>query len=217
MIEKIKSFNKPELYNWLKTEAGVNDKEYFFAEFEGGLELHQVPEEYVEYLTFIKNKNFISYMNIGIGNGGSFIIESYIQPNLKRAVAVDNTSYGRLTNKEHINQRINWLKNNSSISIDFYNMSSKEYFDKYNEKFDIIFIDGDHSYNGVKLDFDNCVNRINDGGFIVFHDINAKARNTCCPGVVRLWNEIKNDQSMEFVFGNHCGIGIWQKPTIFVA
>ena len=99
MIEKIKSFNKPELYNWLKTEAGVNDKEYFFAEFEGGLELHQVPEEYVEYLTFIKNKNFISYMNIGIGNGGSFIIESYIQPNLKRAVAVDNTSYGRLTSE----------------------------------------------------------------------------------------------------------------------
>lgn len=206
MIEKIKNFDKETLYNWLKNEAGVNNGEHFSA-YEGGLELQQIPEEYSEYLFFLKNKKFNSYMNIGIGNGGSFLIESYIQQNLKRSVAVDNTSYGRFTNLENINQRIEWLKQNSDISVGFYNMNSKDYFENYNEIFDIIFIDGDHEYEGVKLDFDNCIDRIPEGGYLVFHDINSYL----CPGVVRLWNEIKNEKSIEFIFGTKCGIGIWKK------
>jgi hypothetical protein len=206
MIEKIKNFSQEEIYKWLKTEAGVNNGQHFGAH-EGGLELQQIPEEYCQYLNFLKSNNFESYMNIGIGNAGSFMVETYIQPNLKRSVAVDNTSYGRFTNMDHIKQRINWLKENTEISIEFFNMNSKVYFDNQDEKFDIIFIDGDHEYEGVKLDYDNCVNRLNDGGYLVFHDV----KSLLCPGVVRLWNEIKNENCIEFVFGPKCGIGLWKK------
>jgi precorrin-6B methylase 2 len=206
MIEKIKNFKQEEIYHWLKNEAGVNNGQHFGA-FEGGLELQQIPEEYCQYLNFLQSNNFESYMNIGIGNGGSFMVETYIQPNLKRSVAVDNTSYGRFTNMEHINQRINWLKENTDISIEFFNMNSKDYFDTQDEKFDIIFIDGDHEYEGVKLDYDNCVNRLNEGGYLVFHDIHSYL----CAGVVKLWNEIKNPNCIEFIFGPKCGIGLWRK------
>jgi precorrin-6B methylase 2 len=206
MISKIKNLTKEELYNWLKNEAGVNNGAHFGA-FEGGIELQQVPEEYVNYLEFLRENNFTSYMNIGIGNGGSFMTEVYIQNNLKRAVAVDNTSYGVFTSIERINQRINWLKENSSASVEFYNMNSADYFRDYFEKFDVIFIDGDHEYPGVKLDYDNCIDRLNDGGYLIFHDITSVA----CPGVVRLWNEIKKEDSLEFVFGRNCGIGVWKK------
>lgn len=206
MISKIRKLNKDELYNWLKNEAGVNNGNHFGA-YEGGIELQQIPEEYVEYLTFLRNKKFNSYMNVGIGNCGSFMTEVYIQEGLKRAVAVDNTSYGQFTNMERINERFQWIRDNTELSLDFYNMDSIDYYKNNNEKFDIIFIDGDHSYEGVKLDYENCLLILNDGGYIVLHDINSIA----CPGVIRLWNEIKNENSLEFIKSNNCGIGIWKK------
>ena len=40
------------------------------------------------------------------------------------------------------------------------------------DKIDILFIDGDHSYDGIVEDFNNYVDFVNDGGFIVFDDYN---------------------------------------------
>jgi hypothetical protein len=147
-------------------------------------------------------------MNIGIGNCGSFMVEIIMQSkHLKRAVAVDNTSYGIYTNVILINERIEWLKKNTTISIDFFNMDSSNYFKSNNEKFDVIFIDGDHTYDGVKLDFEKSLALLNENGYLVFHDINS----IYCSGVVNLWNEIKNENCIEFVKANKCGIGLWQK------
>jgi predicted O-methyltransferase YrrM len=205
MIKKIINLNKEELYQWLKFDAGVNNGKHFGA-YEGGLELQQVPEEYVEYLWFLKTINLKSYLNVGIGNGGSFMVESYIQSNCKRCVAVDNTSYGKFTNINNINARLTWLKENTDKSIEFFNMNSSDFFKSNTEKFDIIFIDGDHTYNGVKQDYENALNFINNGGYIIFHDIGSAQ----CEGVVRIWNEIKNENSKEFIFSTVCGIGIIQ-------
>jgi hypothetical protein len=51
-------------------------------------------------------------------------------------------------------------------------MTSDDFF-KFNKgKFDIIFIDGLHTYEQVKTDFENSLSIINDGGVIVLHDMN---------------------------------------------
>ena len=39
------------------------------------------------------------------------------------------------------------------------------------KKLDFLFIDGDHNYDGVKLDFLNYRHLVRDGGMIAFHDI----------------------------------------------
>jgi predicted O-methyltransferase YrrM len=44
--------------------------------------------------------------------------------------------------------------------------------DKLNFKTDILFIDGDHSYDGVKFDFENYEKYVNLGGYIIFDDYN---------------------------------------------
>lgn len=36
--------------------------------------------------------------------------------------------------------------------------------------FDILYIDGDHSYEGVKTDYDRHVGRVKDGGIVLIHD-----------------------------------------------
>jgi len=77
-------------------------------------------------------------------------------------------------------------------------------------KFDILFIDGDHSYEGVKQDFEMYSPLVKDRGLILMHDItNANE------GVPQFWKEIKYPKiSFEFGIlkrGILPGLGIAQK------
>jgi cephalosporin hydroxylase len=63
---------------------------------------------------------------------------------------------------------------------------------------DLLFIDGDHSYAGVKADFSNFSPLVGTGGLIVFHDIVRDLGSRCgtptqhyTGGVPTFWEEIK--------------------------
>lgn len=58
-------------------------------------------------------------------------------------------------------------------------------------KLDLLFIDGDHSYEGVKKDFEMYSSLVRRGGIIAFHDIVEHPPETGCE-VSRFWNEIKS-------------------------
>lgn len=50
--------------------------------------------------------------------------------------------------------------------LDLYVMTTKEFAKKYsNREYDYIHIDGDHSYKGVKLDFDLFWSKLTKGDF----------------------------------------------------
>jgi predicted O-methyltransferase YrrM len=53
------------------------------------------------------------------------------------------------------------------------------------EKLDLLFIDGDHSYEGVKSDFDMYSPFVRSGGLVAFHDILS-------PHVCDYWGEVKS-------------------------
>ncbi|MGD0352434.1 MAG: class I SAM-dependent methyltransferase [Dehalococcoidia bacterium] len=55
---------------------------------------------------------------------------------------------------------------------------------------DFVFIDGDHSYEGVKTDFEMFSRLVRRGGIIALHDIVIKPAVTGCE-VSRFWDEIK--------------------------
>lgn len=85
--------------------------------------------------------------------------------------------------------------------------------DTYNKvkdiKFDLMFIDGDHTYEGVKKDFEMYVPLLKDGGLILMHDtINDNE------GVKDFWKEIKYPKvNLEFgksIRGIIPGMGIVQ-------
>jgi predicted O-methyltransferase YrrM len=46
---------------------------------------------------------------------------------------------------------------------------------KKNQKFDVIFIDGDHRFDYVLLDFTLCDHILSDNGYIIFHDVGMPA------------------------------------------
>lgn len=68
------------------------------------------------------------------------------------------------------------------------------------QKIDFIFIDGDHSYEGVKADFEHYLPFLNNGADIFFHD--ALAKRFMPPidsGVSRFIKEIENNPSLTLI------------------
>ena len=61
-----------------------------------------------------------------------------------------------------------------------------------NEKIDFLFIDGDHSYEGVRKDWEMYGPLVKKGGIVVFHDVQYMAVNP--PVEVKLlWDELKKE------------------------
>ena len=58
------------------------------------------------------------------------------------------------------------------------------------EKVDFLFIDGDHTYQGVKQDFQMYSPLVKKGGIVAVHDIVTHDPASGCE-VDRFWNEIK--------------------------
>ena len=64
---------------------------------------------------------------------------------------------------------------------------------------DLLFIDGDHTYDGVRRDYEMYSPLVKPGGVIVFHDICTHAAELNCH-VDQFWNELKQDRAhLEFV------------------
>ena len=73
---------------------------------------------------------------------------------------------------------------------------------------DFLFIDGDHSYDGVKSDFEMYSPLVNEGGIIVFHDCCYHMSET--EEVDIYWREIKENRSYVEIKGteNSTGMGV---------
>lgn len=73
--------------------------------------------------------------------------------------------------------------------------------------FQVILIDGDHSYEGVKQDFNDYKELLDVGGYIIFHDV----LNMSC-GVPKFWNKVKNNKKYESLTLNYgAGMGVLRK------
>ena len=194
--------NEEELIDWIRNVVGSNNKDHFKTNVIDNLEVQQVPEEYSKLLLFLKEVNAESYLEVGVGKGGSFLLNTLIQKNLKVSHAVDLCTY-HLNQDVDINNKIEYLRKNTNLDVNFFNMSSDDFYSSNTNKYDIIFVDADHSYRGVAKDVFNSIPFISDkGGYIILHDIEG------CEGVKKIWDEMKEYQHKSYIFSTTCGIGI---------
>jgi len=92
------------------------------------------------------------YLEIGIGDGVNF---NKINCNYKSNV---DPFMDERSGQTHKNPPIN-------------KMTSDDFFKISKDKFDIIFVDGLHTYEQTLLDIKNSLSSINEDGFVIAHDI----------------------------------------------
>ena len=184
-------------------EQPIEMSEYF----DKGLKIWQYPNQLSKFAEWLYELSIKSYLEIGCRWGGTFIFNNEIiikkTPNLK-SYACD------LIDKSDLLKEYSNIHNFEYIHGSSQDSEIVKYFETI--KPNMVFIDGDHGYEGVKHDF-TIFENIQDTKYIVFHDIVSDA----CNGVVVFWNEIKKDQRfdhIEFidqydsVIGSYLGIGI---------
>ena len=115
-----------------------------------------------------------------------------------------------------------WKKNDSfrhfnklgvAKFINTHIMTTKEFASLYPHKtFQYVYIDGDHSFKGVTLDYQLFWPRVQKFGFMVFHDVVAKGfLDKGKFGVWKFWKKIQSDHKVLLPFPISSGLGILQK------
>lgn len=75
------------------------------------------------------------------------------------------------------------------------------------ESIDLLHIDGLHTYDAVKEDYETWHSKVRPGGIIIFHDIQARMLDF---GAWQFWQEI-SQQTESFTFNQGFGLGVIRK------
>jgi predicted O-methyltransferase YrrM len=153
----------------------------------------QVESELRRFLELIKSEGVTSYLEVGVGRGDTFHEVVSSLPKGSRAVAVDlpASSWGFEDSRQQLQAVIDDLCANYDVRVIFGDSKAPEVIASAAGKYDCVFIDGDHSYEGVRSDY---LNYGPMGRIVAFHDISFEKNHSEPWGgidVKRFWNELK--------------------------
>lgn len=164
----------------------------------------QIDKEFIPFLSYIKDLNLINFLEIGTSLGGAFYALSQVIGGKAISIDLPNGTFGGIP-LENMGKRNAILKkeckNTYFLAENSQNLDTVKRVESIlkNEKLDLCFIDGDHTYPGVLLDFLLYKNLVKENGLIVFHDIkNTERHKSLNCNVSILWNQLKGKKK-EFV------------------
>ena len=180
----------------------------------------QIQEEILELLRILDERKPKIIIEIGLGRGGTFFLFSRVASEDATLISIDLPG-GRFGGEP--NWRVPLYKafrlpkqKLHLIRADSHNQKTLEKLKAIlnGRKIDFLFIDGDHTYRGVKKDFEMYSPLVKESGIIAFHDIVGHPPETGCE-VSRFWEEIKEKYEHQEIVKDWAqswaGIGIIHK------
>ncbi len=187
----------PYCFIKIKTLRFKNFSELVNFSFNTSLAPMQVKSEIISLLEIIKNNKPKIVMEIGTATGGTLFLFSQVLPKDAFIISLDlpGGDFGGGYPWWNIILYKSFAKNKQIIKLireDSHDIKILKKIKKIlgNNKIDFLFIDGDHTYNGVKKDFELYKNLVKGGGIVAFHDIVPSSSENNCQ-VSKFWNEIK--------------------------
>jgi predicted O-methyltransferase YrrM len=172
----------------------------------------QIKEEITELLKIVGKRKPRSVLETGTSRGGTLFLFSRVASSDATLITIDLLGYARW--------RLPLYKSFAStgqklciLRMDSHKETTLNVIQKIlsGHPLDLLFIDGDHTYEGVKKDFEMYHKLVRSGGIIAFHDI-VPGLPKSVGGVPKFWDEIKRN----FHYTEHvknwkqggCGIGV---------
>jgi predicted O-methyltransferase YrrM len=214
-------FNQSKIISLLKNfnsndpEKILNFSFNFYSEF---IKPIQIKEEFLELLKIFQKQNPKYILEIGTANGGSLFCFCKLAREDATIISIDlpGGKFGGGYPEWKIPIYKAFAKKNQKLYLLRNDSHSQETLEEVKKilngnQLDFLFIDGDHSYEGVKKDFEMYSPLVKKGGIIAFHDIVPGPQKNA-GGVPKFWEEIKrNFQIQEIVKNwnqNGYGLGV---------
>jgi len=172
------------------------------------IQLHQIKSEIIKLLEIIRASQPKTILEIGTLNGGTLFLFSRIANKDALLISIDlpKVKFSNFQFDWRVplikrfslpHQKLKLIRANSHKTSTLYQV--KKLLD--GKKLDFLFIDADHSYEGVKKDFEMYSPLVKTGGIIAFHDIvpsSSELTNT----IHEFWKQIKNQFHAEEIIEN---------------
>lgn len=175
----------------------------------------QIEDEILEFLRIIKEKNCRVIIEIGTAKGGTLFLFSRVASSDATLISIDlpGGKFGGGYQIFRILLYRNFRWGNQKIFLLRANSHDESTLEKVikilnGRKIDMLYIDGDHTYFGVKKDFEMYRRFVKSDGLIVFHDIVSHNFDPEVE-VFKFWKEIKDSfKSIEICSKDKISYGI---------
>jgi predicted O-methyltransferase YrrM len=159
------------------------------------IQSQQVRSEFLELAKMVKEQNCKYIMEIGTYRGGTLFVFSQLADPRATIISLDFhlTFFGKVRGVLQKSLLRKFVRNGKSLFLLRQNSHLPETLKVVRDilqgqELDFLFIDGDHSYEGVREDFMMYSPLVRKGGLIAFHDV---AESGGSREVNRLWEELK--------------------------
>jgi cephalosporin hydroxylase len=179
-------------------------------------DLVQLPSEITKFSEFYYSLRCKNVFEVGSYLGGTFYLLCKLSHPDGYKISIDYPFYenqDKEMESRNVHNKMKLFAENVNIIKE--DSHSENAIQKLNailkgEKLDFLFIDGDHTYKGVKQDFEMYSSFVKKGGYIGFHNINDRPlhRDLNCY-VHEFWDELPKENTITFNSKGVCmGIGV---------
>ena len=156
--------------------------------------IQQVKEELRDFLRLLIENDVQKILQIGLGHFGSTQFCLSLICDEVITVEYDIKNISNYSDREILyNQNVETFIYGDSTSDDVLNQVK---FAGGDEGYDAVLIDGNHSYEYVKKDYENYSKMIKDGGIVAFHDALLEGNRYGTPRVLK---ELPNNTDINYI------------------